>query len=65
MNCTLKRPANPMLAGSPEVVAEAIREYIDAGATTFIMSGWPHDREAENFGRLLRPLLPEEAPVPA
>ena len=61
----VRQGAGTMLAGSPEVVAEAIREYIDAGATTFIMSGWPHDREAENFGRLLRPLLPEEAAVPA
>jgi len=56
----VRQGAGTMLAGSPEIVAEAIREYIDAGATTFIMSGWPHDREAENFGRLLRPLLPEE-----
>ena len=54
-----------MLAGSPEVVAEALGEYIDAGATSFILSGWPHDKEAENFGRLLRPLLPDAAPVGA
>ena len=49
-----------MLVGSPEVVAEAMNEYIEAGATTFILSGWPHDREAENFGNLLGPILPKE-----
>ena len=48
-----------MLVGSPEVVADAMREYIEVGATTFILSGWPHDKEASNFGKYLLPLLPD------
>ena len=59
----VRQGAGTMLAGSPEVVAEAMSEYIEAGATTFILSGWPHDKEAENFGRMLRPLLPDEVMV--
>ncbi len=61
----VRQGAGTMLAGSPEVIAEAFGEYIDAGATSFILSGWPHDKEAENFGKLLRPLLPDAAPVGA
>ncbi len=61
----VRQGAGTMLAGSPEIVAEAMIEYIDAGVTTFILSGWPHDKEAENFGRMLRPLLPDEVPVKA
>ena len=55
----VRQGAGTMLAGSPEVVAEEIRKYIEVGATTFILSGWPHDREAENFGEMLLPLLPK------
>ena len=55
----VRQGAGTMLAGSPEVVAEEIRKYIDVGASTFILSGWPHDREAENFGKMLLPLLPK------
>ena len=59
----VRQGAGTMLVGSPEVVAEAMNEYIAVGATTFILSGWPHDKEAENFAKLLRPHLPDEAPV--
>ena len=55
----VRQGAGTMLVGSPEVVAEAMREYIDLGATTFILSGWPHDEEARNFGKYLLPLLPD------
>ena len=55
----VRQGAGTMLVGSPEVVADAMREYIDLGATTFILSGWPHDEEARNFGKYLLPLLPD------
>ena len=55
----VRQGAGTMLVGSPEVVADAMREYIEVGATTFILSGWPHDAEARNFGKYLLPLLPE------
>lgn len=55
----VRQGAGTMLAGSPEVVAEEIHKYIEVGASTFILSGWPHDREAENFGKMLLPLLPK------
>ena len=55
----VRQGAGTMLVGSPEVVADAMREYIELGATTFILSGWPHDKEAQNFKKYLLPLLPE------
>tara|TARA_A100001037_G_scaffold300254_1_gene327426 strand:- start:16619 stop:17719 length:1101 start_codon:yes stop_codon:yes gene_type:complete len=55
----VRQGAGTMLAGSPEVVAEEIRKYIDVGASTFILSGWPHDQEAQNFGEMLLPHLPK------
>ncbi len=58
----VRQGAGTMLVGSPQVVADAMREYIDIGATTFILSGWPHDAEAKNFGKYLLPLLPEAVP---
>ena len=57
----VRQGAGTMLVGSPGVVADAMREYIEVGATTFILSGWPHDEEARNFGKYLLPLLPEAA----
>ncbi len=58
----VRQGAGTMLVGSPQVVADAMREYVAVGATTFILSGWPHDAEARNFGEYLLPLLPRTAP---
>ncbi|RJS95130.1 FMNH2-dependent alkanesulfonate monooxygenase [Salinisphaera sp. Q1T1-3] len=49
--------AGTALVGSPETVAERIREYQRAGIDTFIMSGYPHLEEAWRFGELVLPLL--------
>ena len=43
--------------GTPEMVANQFRQYIDAGVTHFIMHGWPYLEEAEIFGREVLPLL--------
>ena len=49
--------------GTPEMVANQFREYVDAGVTHFIMHGWPYLEEAEIFGREVLPLLEDVAPV--
>lgn len=45
------------LVGTPDMVAAALGEYAEAGARSFILSGWPHLEEAEIFGREVMPLL--------
>lgn len=46
------------LVGSPEIVAERIKEYAALGIDTFILSGYPHLEEAYRFAELVFPLLP-------
>ena len=55
--------AGTMFVGTPEMVANVIREYYDAGVRHFIMNGWPHLEEAEIFGREVLPLLKDTDPV--
>ncbi len=43
------------LVGSGENVAARLREYVDEGIDTFILSGYPHLEEAERFGRFVMP----------
>ncbi|XXN66191.1 FMNH2-dependent alkanesulfonate monooxygenase (plasmid) [Enterobacter ludwigii] len=50
--------AGTALVGSPEQVAERIREYQSLGVTNFILSGYPHLEEAHRVAELLLPLLP-------
>jgi alkanesulfonate monooxygenase len=50
--------AGTALVGDPETVAERIKEYMQLGLDTFIMSGYPHLEEAYRFGELVLPLLP-------
>ncbi len=44
--------------GDPETVAARMREYIDAGIDTFILSGYPHLEEAHRVAELVLPRLP-------
>tara|TARA_B100000686_G_scaffold355331_1_gene472794 strand:- start:12666 stop:13748 length:1083 start_codon:yes stop_codon:yes gene_type:complete len=53
----VRQGAGTMIVGTPEMVASQIKEYIDAGVSRFIMNGWPHLEEAENFGKEVIPLL--------
>ena len=46
------------LVGSPDIVAERIREYAALGIDSFILSGYPHLEEAYRFAELVFPLLP-------
>ncbi len=49
--------AGTALVGSPQIVAERMREYEALGIDTFIFSGYPHLEEAYRVAELLFPLL--------
>ena len=50
--------AGTALVGSPQQVADRIKEYSDIGLEYFILSGYPHLDEAHRFAELVFPLLP-------
>jgi alkanesulfonate monooxygenase len=50
--------AGTALVGDPETVAARMKEYIELGIDTFILSGYPHLEEAYRFAELVFPLLP-------
>ncbi|MGA2449797.1 MAG: FMNH2-dependent alkanesulfonate monooxygenase [Polyangiaceae bacterium] len=50
--------AGTALVGSPDAVAERMREYASLGVDTFILSGYPHLEEAYRVAELLFPRLP-------
>ena len=53
---TAVRPgAGVVVVGSPEQVAQTLQEFVEMGCTEFCLSGYPHDDEAERFGRLVMP----------
>ncbi|WP_438348087.1 FMNH2-dependent alkanesulfonate monooxygenase [Paenibacillus sp. FA6] len=54
--------AGTALVGSPEIIAERMREYEALGIETFIFSGYPHLEEAYRVAELLFPLLSIERP---
>lgn len=54
--------AGVAVVGNPEQVADQLQQFIDAGCTSFCLSGFLHDEEAERFGRLVRPLLDAKNP---
>ncbi|MBI3024571.1 MAG: LLM class flavin-dependent oxidoreductase [Candidatus Tectomicrobia bacterium] len=60
---TVRAGAGASLVGTPDTIARALKEYIQAGVETFILSGWPHVEEAGIFGREVMPLLQDTAPV--
>ncbi len=49
--------AGTALVGDGEAVAARIREYIDIGFDTFVLSGYPHLEEAYRFAELVFPRL--------
>jgi alkanesulfonate monooxygenase len=54
--------AGTALVGDPKIVAQRLQEYIDLGADTFVLSGYPHLEEAVRFAELVFPLLPDKKP---
>lgn len=53
--------AGTALVGDPETVAARMREYMELGIETFILSGYPHLEECYRFAELVFPLLPLKA----
>jgi alkanesulfonate monooxygenase len=50
--------AGTALVGDPQTVAARIKEYMQIGVDTFILSGYPHLEEAYTFAEKVFPLLP-------
>jgi len=50
--------AGTALVGDPQTVAQRMKEYMDVGIDSFILSGYPHLEEAYRFAELVFPLLP-------
>lgn len=49
-----------LIVGTGEQVADRLIEYAELGVSTFILSGYPHLEEAENFGREVLPVFREK-----
>ena len=47
--------AGVAIVGNPAQVADTIHQFVEIGCTEFCLSGYPHDLEAERFGRLVMP----------
>ena len=45
------------VVGDPQQCADTLQQFIDVGCTSFCLSGYLHDEEAERFARWVRPLL--------
>ncbi len=61
---TIRHGAGVMIVGTPQQAAETIQEFIDQGCTEFCLSGYPHDEEAERFGRLVMPYFRDRLAAP-
>jgi alkanesulfonate monooxygenase len=46
--------------GTPEQVSDRLIEFVEAGVTSFILSGYPHLEEARISGELLLPLVKQK-----
>lgn len=53
----VRKGAGTAIVGSPEQVRETLQEYIEAGVEYFILSGFPHNTEAERFGQWVLPFF--------
>src|SRR5574344_885739 len=53
--------AGTALVGDAQTVAQRLQEYIDLGAETFVLSGYPHLEESIRFAELVFPLLGKQA----
>ncbi len=60
---TVRAGPGACLVGTPDMIAKALKEYVDVGVHTFILSGWPHVEEVEIFGREIMPLLEDTEPI--
>ena len=53
--------AGTALVGDAATVAERLQAYVDLGADTFVLSGYPHLEESIRFAELVFPLLGKQA----
>ncbi|AIQ13982.1 LLM class flavin-dependent oxidoreductase [Paenibacillus durus] len=49
-----------LIVGTAEQVTDVLIRYAEIGISTFILSGYPHLEEAENFGQQVLPLFREQ-----
>lgn len=49
-----------LIVGTAEQITDRLVEYAELGVSTFILSGYPHLEEAENFGKHALPLFREK-----
>ncbi len=61
---TVRHGAGVMVVGNPEQVASTLQQFIDIGCTEFCLSGYPHDEEAERFGRMVMPYFESRIATP-
>lgn len=52
---TVRPGAGVAVVGNPRQVRDTLDSFVDIGCTDFCLSGYPHDEEAERFGRLVMP----------
>ncbi|WP_187695422.1 hypothetical protein [Oceanobacillus piezotolerans] len=50
-----RKGAGTAIVGTPDQVTEALQDYIDAGVSHLVLSGFPHADEARRFGRGVLP----------
>jgi alkanesulfonate monooxygenase len=54
---TVRPGAGIAIVGNPEQCADVLQNYIDAGCTSFCLSGYLHDEEGTRFAEMVRPIL--------
>lgn len=54
---TVRIGAGIAVVGNPQQVAATLQEFVDAGCTTFCLSGYPHAEAARNFSAKVMPLF--------
>jgi alkanesulfonate monooxygenase len=54
---SVRQGAGLCIVGTPKQVAETLEEYIDAGCTSFCLSGYPHAAAAREFAQNVIPLF--------
>jgi alkanesulfonate monooxygenase len=57
-----RRGAGIAVVGDPHQCAATLQRFIDAGCSSFCLSGYLHHEEARRFGHLVRPLLVQNNP---
>jgi alkanesulfonate monooxygenase len=53
----VREGAGTAIVGSPQQVADLLQQYVDIGADTFVLSGYPHLEEAYYLAELVFPLI--------